>query len=740
MKRIDVLLTAFRDGIQSAYGARVLSADYLPAVRAASDAGIRRFEFGGGALYQASVLFCNESPYARMDAFREASGPDAELQVLSRGVSLVGLEPQGHDMVGLYARLLKRHGTDTVRNFDALNDVANIAASGQAIVAAGLSHEPAICVTDPPPGSVLAGIHTPEHYRDILKAIMEAGTSFGSICFKDSTGSMRPSGVFETVRLARKLLGPSIPIAWHTHDSLGLGIAAYLAAVEAGADRIDLSLSPLSGGACQPDLISFWHALRGSEFSLDIDAAKILAVEESLKKSLSRYRMVPEAERIDPLVLFYPMPGGAVAANANLLRDQGMAGKYDEIIHALGEVFTKGGGGSPVTPVSQYYIQQAYQNVSYGTWRRIAPGYGRMVLGYLGKTPLPPDPEVVALASRELRLPPADSDPMTLADRNPTNSLRAVSSILRQRGLPEDEESLAIAAICGEKGLRFLEGKASPSLALDPASTKVHEAGSPRAKHAAGGPTSGAVPGWAPAQTGTEAGSLSASGDFTVLLNDRAYGIKFSGEGVTVDGVSYAYSVLDGIDGDLLSRQAALSRTASGDVRAEAGEIRAPMPGMIVRINKRIGDKVAVGETVLVLESMTAEIPVNSRLSGVVVDLPAAWGDHVEAGQPLVRLTVVTHESIDAVSQAEDGTLRAGDRGDTVIVESPIAGLVLRIYKAPGERVLAGESILVAESLKMERPVNSPVEGVIESIRVKQGEMMGKNQSIAAIVRKGVRP
>jgi pyruvate carboxylase subunit B len=347
-----------------------------------------------------------------------------------------------------------------------------------------------------------------------------------------------------------------------------------------------------------------------------------------------------------------------------------------------------------------------------------------MVLGYLGKTPLPPDPEVVELASRELKLPRTEADPMSLADGNPAASLRAVAAVLGERGIAQDEESLAIAAICGEKGLLFLEGKANLSLAL------------------AAQPADGRR-GGEPLQTGPESrgdrrtGTLEASGDYTVILDDRAYGVRFSGEGLTVDGVSYAYSVLDGLDEALLSRQASSSGLPA-DIRAESREIRAPMPGMIVRINKRKGDKVAVGETVLVLETMASEIPVNSRISGVVVELAAAWGDRVEAGQPLLRLSVMTQGGLDAVSKAEDGRLRSGGTGDTVIVESPIAGLVLRIYKAPGERVLAGESILVVESLKMERPVNSPVEGVIESIRVKQGDMMGKNQSIAAIVRKGV--
>jgi pyruvate carboxylase subunit B len=712
MKKIEVLVTAFRDGIQSAYGARVRQADLIPAVEAAARAGLRRFEAGGGAVFQAAVLYCGEDPFDRMEAFRRAAGPGAELQVLSRGVSLVGLEPQSRELISLYSRLLKRHGIDAVRNFDALNDLGNLAESGKLIVREGLGHEATICITDPPPGSAIEGVHSPEYYRGLVRGVLESGLPFDGICFKDSAGTTRPRKVYETVHAARKLLGEGAHIAYHTHDTVGLGIVSCLAAVKAGADRIDLSLSPLSGGACQPDLVTFWHALRDSGYDLDIDIKKVLEVEELLKSALKGYVMVPEAARTDPVVLFYPMPGGALAANANLLRDQGLSERYGDIIHAIAEVFAKGGGGAPVTPVSQYYVQQAYENVAYGPWARIAPGYGRMVLGYLGKTPASPDPEILALASKSLGLGPATDDPLTMADRDPARSLAATSALLAERGILPSDEALAIAALCGEKGLRFLKGESTLSLAL-PYET---------------------APGAVSARPIGPA--LGPEGSYTVTVNERAYGVSFREGGVVVDGVSYSYGLREGIDEALIERLASLPEDEAEPALVKTGEIRSPLPGMIMRLNKRVGDKVAVGETVLVLESMTAEIPVNSRLSGVVSGLFAAWGDRVEAGQELLRVSVLSHGSLPSVSQAAEARSRpaeaAGCGGKTVVV-SPLAGLVLRIYKAPGERILAGESILVIESMKMERPVNSVMDGVIESLQVRQGDRIAVGQALAIL-------
>ena len=52
-KQVRVMLTAFRDGLQSVFGGKVRTEDVIPALEASVAAGIRHFEFGGGARYQA---------------------------------------------------------------------------------------------------------------------------------------------------------------------------------------------------------------------------------------------------------------------------------------------------------------------------------------------------------------------------------------------------------------------------------------------------------------------------------------------------------------------------------------------------------------------------------------------------------------------------------------------------------------------------------------------------------------
>ena len=173
-KKIRFMCTAFRDGFQSVYGARVFTKDFMPAVAAAREAGITHFEAGGGARFQSLYFYTNEDAFDMMDEFRRVAGPDANLQTLARGVNIVGLDSQPRDMIKLHAQLFKKHGMTTIRNFDALNDVNNLIDSGKAIHDAGLKHEVTVTMMSLP-DSYHAAAHNPEFYEKILRQILDAG-------------------------------------------------------------------------------------------------------------------------------------------------------------------------------------------------------------------------------------------------------------------------------------------------------------------------------------------------------------------------------------------------------------------------------------------------------------------------------------------------------------------------------------------------------------------------------------
>ena len=718
MKKIDFMLTAFRDGLQSAYGSRVLSKDYLPVVEACAEAGMTHIESGGGALFQSAFFYCDENAFDVMDAFRTVAGKDATLQSLARGTALVGLEGQSADVVRLHAALFKKHGVDVVRNFDALNDLENLRFSGQCIREAGLRHELAIAMMELPPDSGL--LRGSEFYLGVLKRALDAGVMFDSLCFKDASGTCTPKTIHEVVKGARRMLGSKARIVFHGHDTAGLGVESCIGAIEAGADQVDLSMAPCSGGTCQPDILSLWHALRGTEYSLGIDPHKVIAVEERYKEALKGYFLPPEATRVDPLISFFPMPGGALTSNTQMLRDNGLLDRYREVIKAMGEAIVKGGMGTSVTPVSQFYFQQAFNNVMYGPWTRIAEGYGKMVLGYYGNTPEEPDPEVRRLAMAQLNLPPATRSPREINDSDPRKSLAAARAALESEGLPVTEENLFIEAICHEKGRLFLKGETSP-----------HDGKMELATGFAGAPEI-APP---PEHPAARPDSLAIPEEVTVRINNKAFGVKFAGDGIWVNGVSYNFSVSPGIDEEAVAAAEAQAMATDAPAIATTLSVDSTLSGILTRLYKKPGDKIAVGETVMVIDAMGIEVPVNSRYSGIIQDVFVQLGTQVDAGIPLFRLSTIVQGNERTISRASEARVAAAG-GAMAELHSPIAGLVLRIYMERGERVRQGESIIVLESMKMETPINCPIEGSVEAINIKRGDIVKAGDLLAMISRK----
>ena len=374
-KYIDIMDTTFRDGFQSVFGGRVLMEDFLPAVDEAQKAGISHFEFGGGARFQSLFFYLNENAFEMMDKFRSIVGLDANLQTLARGINTVALDTGSREIVDLHAKLFKKHGTTTIRNFDALNDVSNLKYSAECINNHGLKHEVVITVMDLPPGCV--GAHDVEFYKKILVDILDSGIPYSSLCFKDASGTSHPKKDYETIKMARSLMPKNTHIRFHTHESAGVSVAAYLAALEAGADGIDTAVAPVSGGTSQPDILTMLHATKNTDFNLnDLETSKIIRYKEVLADLLKDYYVPKEAKRVSPLIPFSPMPGGALTANTQMMRDNNILHKYPEVIAAMSEVVQKGGYGTSVTPVSQFYWQQAFSKVKIGLRKKITDGYG----------------------------------------------------------------------------------------------------------------------------------------------------------------------------------------------------------------------------------------------------------------------------------------------------------------------------------------------------------------------------
>jgi len=269
---------------------------------------------------------------------------------------------------------------------------------------------------------------------------------------------------------------------------------------------------------------------------------------------------------------------------------------------AMREVVEKGGYGTSVTPVSQFYWQQAYSNVVFGEWNQIAPGYGKMVLGYYGKTPVEPDPKIKKLASKLLKLAPATKSALELADEDPQKSIKHYKSMLEVNDLPVTDENIFIAATCGDKGIKYLKGEGEVKIRKN--SDMIQQSG-----------------------------GKGMAGEYTVVVN----------------GVKYNVDVVEGHDGEVSvtnvapqaaaapAQEASTSKPANSAGKGNT-EVHSQTPGNVWKILVKPGDSIKEGDPIMILEAMKMEIDIPAPKSGVVKSIDVNVDDAVTDGQLLATM------------------------------------------------------------------------------------------------------
>jgi pyruvate carboxylase subunit B len=278
-------------------------------------------------------------------------------------------------------------------------------------------------------------------------------------------------------------------------------------------------------------------------------------------------------------------------------RDNNCLDRFPEVVAAMREVVEKGGFGTSVTPVSQFYFQQAFANVMQGPWKTITKGYGRMVLGYFGKTPAEPDPEIVKLAAQQLKLEPTTENPRDLNDKNPNLGRAHAEQVLKENNLPITDENVFIIATCDEaadpKGLKFLKGARPMGCRFVSDATTSKETKK---------------------ETHTMANNAPAA--YTVVVNGKPYAVQVIPGGAPV-----------------ITPVAAAPAAAPAAAAAKGTEVTAPMPGTVLRIEVSIGQAVKKGDNLITIEAMKMEQEIKATADGTVAAINVAQGDTVESGQ-----------------------------------------------------------------------------------------------------------
>ncbi|HYP68486.1 MAG TPA: sodium-extruding oxaloacetate decarboxylase subunit alpha [Thiobacillaceae bacterium] len=613
-KQVFITDLVLRDGHQSLIATRLRTQDMLPVCPKLDAVGYWSLEAWGGATFDACVRFLREDPWERLRKLRKAL-PNTRIQMLLRGQNLLGYRHYADDVVRAFVQKSADNGVDVFRAFDAMNDLRNLRVSLEAVKKAGKHAEGAICYTTSP-------VHDIAHFVELAKGLVEMGCD--TIAIKDMAGLLTPYTTYELVKSIRETTG--LPVHTHSHASSGLAAMVHLKAVEAGAAMVDTCLGAFAEGASHPTTQSFVAALQGTEYDTGLSLPLLEEISAYFKEVRKKYwQYESDFTDVDTRVLINQVPGGMISNLANQLKEQGALDKMDQVLEEIPRVRQELGYPPLVTPTSQIVGTQAALNVLTGSrYKSITNEVKLYLQGRYGATPAPVNEEIRKLAIGNVDVMsgrPADLIPDEL------DKLR-----LELEGLAKTDEDVLTYAMFPELGRTFLQERAAGAL-------KPEALLPPEAKN----------------QAST---ALYAPDEFRITLHGETYHIRLTGSGkasetprpffVSVDGVSeeVLLEALNEVEvrpaaGGSATKPEPARKVAPAGQKPKAthrGHVTAAMPGTIVEVLVKIGQKVQAGDPILVIEAMKMENEVQAPISGIVINIFAAKGEAVTPDIALIEI------------------------------------------------------------------------------------------------------
>jgi oxaloacetate decarboxylase alpha subunit/pyruvate carboxylase subunit B len=444
MKPVTFNNTVLRDGHQSLAATRMSTAQMLPAAPILDEIGFSGLETWGGATIDSCLRYLNENPFDRLRALKKAAPKTPQIMLL-RGQNIVQYTSFPDDVVEAFVRADAAAGQDVFRIFDALNDTRNLTTAIKTVLDCGKHARGEICYTTSP-------VHTVEAFVNMGVELEKMGCH--SIGIKDMSGIMTPKVAYDLVKELKRKLG--IPITLHTHDTAGLGAAAYLAAIDAGVDTVETSIVPFANGTGQPDTVRMLALLEGHARRPDYDPAKLQELRlyfEDVYQQLSKFTS-PANERVDSDILVFQVPGGMLSNFRNQLAEQGMADKFDEVVREIPVVREALGWIPLVTPTSQIVGTQAMMNVKFGRWKMICQPAQDIALGKYGKAPGPINPEILAQVEKQTGSKAVTCRPADLLQPG----LDGYKKQCADKGLPTDDETAVLFAMFPQQVEALIKG------------------------------------------------------------------------------------------------------------------------------------------------------------------------------------------------------------------------------------------------------------------------------------------
>ncbi len=611
MAKVYVSELVLRDGHQSLIATRMRTDDMLPICSKLDAIGFWSLEAWGGATFDTCVRYLKEDPWERLKKLRKAL-PNSRIQMLLRGQNLLGYRHYSDDVVRAFVKQSADTGVDVFRIFDAMNDIRNLRVSIEAVKKVGKHAEGTISYTTSP-------VHNIAYFVSLAQEMEAMGCD--TIAIKDMAGLLAPqitSDLVKTLRAAIKL-----PIHLHSHSTSGLASMCMLRGIENGATIVDTCNSSFSEGASHPTTESIVAALQGTEFDTGLNLEALQEITAYFREVRKKYwQFESDFTGVDTRVLVNQVPGGMISNLSNQLKEHGALDRMDEVLAEIPRVREDLGFPPLVTPTSQIVGTQAVLNVMTGArYKSVTTEVKNYLLGHYGKAPGTVNIDVKNLAV-------GNAEVITC---RPADLLEAEMDKLRSdsEGLAKSEEDVLTYAMFPDLAKTFLQERNAGTLKPEPLMQKeAASTGAPR---------------YAP-------------NEFKVTLHGETFHIKLTGSGHRGEEQRPFYVSVDGIAEEVVIEtlnEIEVSRGKDSDKKktsnngslvngrprpSHEGCVTTAMPGSIVEVKVKAGDKVHAGDAVLIIEAMKMENEIQAPKSGIVVAVHVQKGDSVTPDESLLEI------------------------------------------------------------------------------------------------------
>ena len=643
-KTLKIRDLTLRDGQQSSFATRMTQAQIDRCLPFYKDAGFYAMEVWGGAVPDSVMRYLNENPWTRLETIHREIGDVSKLTALSRGRNLFGYSPYSNEIIEGFCRNAIQSGLGIMRIFDALNDVSNVESTVEYVKKYGGIADCAVCYTvDPkyPQPSFLARlfgkrapkpVFTDEYFLDKARRMAALGADM--ITIKDMSGLIPPRRVSELVKLFKKNL--DIPVDFHTHCTPGYGLASVIAAIAAGVDIVDTNCWWFAEGTGAPaiELVYVFCKKMGVEVGANMEAvAKINTQLKDIRKELELSVFGAEKPLPKP---FNPLTD-TLPAEVEAEFDRGVkavqAEDFDTLLEACHKIEAYFGFPAPNELVKNAEIPGGMYSNMVAQLKQLK-----------AEEILPRAMELIPSVRLSAGLPPLVT---------PTSQIvgaQAVSCAMDEKaGRPmyTNKSSQFVGLVKGEYGktpveidpeFRFKICGVREETPYDMSNYRMQ-----------------------PNPELPEAGGVKLAANEKEVLLLELFPIVAKTYLTNVKKKAYEESLKGKVD-KLVDKVQEGAAALVGKIKEKAGELKdavaakiseltapkaqpitgftveAPLPGKIIEVKVKVGDKVAVDDEVVILDAMKMENSITTDYAGTVKQVFVAEGETVQMNAVMVEI------------------------------------------------------------------------------------------------------